>query len=181
LRFVRGRVDTWWAPARFHHALFKLMALVVASRLRAEPKIGTVRVVDSHQNPIESYAIAVWCMLTCTSYFESLLAPALGWVAGGLLSIVLGSIAIHVLVVGLGLLVGAVARNRDADRTRTVTGLSMLVLTGVAVFAATVDGWVRWVGASFLFALLLNGLAAALLWPMRAQMAAVNRERGVVD
>ena len=119
MRLIRNRRDAWWAPARFDHAFFRLMALVIASRLREERMPGIVRVADRQQNPIESYAIAVWCLVTCSLYFAALLAPLTGWLLAALLSMVLGAIAIHVLVVSLGMVLSAIA-GAERDRTDAV-------------------------------------------------------------
>lgn len=181
MKLVRDRLDTSWAPARFNHSLFRLMAVVVASRLRVRNERGHVRVIDRHQNPIESYTIAAWQIVTISSYAAAFLVPQIGWPAAVFLSIVIAALAVHVIVVALGIVTGLFVSNRERDRSGIVTALTMLLLVCLAVRAVTLNNWARYVAALFLFFLLLNALSAAVLWLMREQVAAVNRERGVPE
>ncbi|HVS32787.1 MAG TPA: hypothetical protein VMS98_15190 [Thermoanaerobaculia bacterium] len=178
MRAVRGRADTRWAPSRFNFAIFRLAALVVASRAVVEHRRGEVLVIDRNQNAAESYAVSIWVVASLTAYAASLLAAPLGWIAAAIVALPAVLVLCQAAIVAGGLFVLPAIRH---DHTRLNSVLLMTSLVAVSAWIASTTLWSRYVGMLFIAIVALNAIAAVPARLLRARMAAADRARGVTD
>jgi hypothetical protein len=180
LRAIRGRDDARWLPSRHNFALFRLAAWI--QLLRTSPSPGNaILIVDRHQSAVEAYAIAVWITATSTCFAAEILFSSLPLPAALAAGIVASVIILHVLILAGMLIIGPLlegATRTTMDKRRLNSILLLLVLTAFALGLATKDSWVRFAAWQFLALLLMNGVAATILFVLRSRIDQREAEFG---
>lgn len=172
MKIVRGRADARWLPSRFNFALFRLFAFL---RLRAaKPDTRDVSlIVDRNQNNLESYSLAAWTTLTVTCYAAGTLLESWPLPLALLAGIPLAITLMEIPVVVLGLLF-----RRRASNIGLNSVVLMSLLIGAALYFARAQSWVRFAAWQFLAGVVLNAIAAPLLFVLRGRIARLENTFG---
>jgi hypothetical protein len=183
VKLVRGRGEARWLPSRHNFALFRLAAYL---RLRnAPPEPGDViLVVDRHQSAAETWLVMSWVTLTLACYLAATLFaewhPALALPVSLPLAIALLEVPALVSALTIAPLWRAV-RGNDANGIG-VNGVVVMTLFAAASawFAThpTQPAWIRFVAWQFLALLLLNAIAALIVFSLRDAIARLESAVG---
>ncbi|MFA6957416.1 MAG: hypothetical protein WC538_16210 [Thermoanaerobaculia bacterium] len=172
-----------WLPSRFNLAAFRMLGLVVASRVRERKSPATLLGHDPAHHPAEAYSLT--CALIAFPSLHLLVdaAPgmALPWLTIPLLVVALPFVAIMawdivVFSVALfALLLGRLAGRKIAAiglQTPVIQGL-MLALSGASIALEWRSAWLGW---TWLALVALNALCAVALAATRGRVARFSRE-----
>jgi hypothetical protein len=172
VKIVRGRVDARWLPSRFRFALFRLFAYL---RLRAAKPLArdVSLIIDPDQNNIESYSLAAWTTLTVSCYTAGTLLESWPLPLALLAGIPVAITLMEIPVVALGLLLRHRASNIGLN---SVVLMSLLI--GAALYFARAQSWVRFAAWQFLAGVLLNAVAAPLVFLLRGRIARLENAFG---
>lgn len=168
MNFVRGRAEARWLPSRHNFALFRLAAYL---RLRsAKPRTrDDILFIDRHQSTTETWAVGLWLVATLSCYLATSWFPSWPLPLALAASFPLAWIGVQVVAVALGILLTLVMRS---DLHLNVNSfLCMLLFTSAAAWYATRPTWVRFVGWQFLAMLVLNAIAAVIVYLLRDPIA----------
>ena len=158
MRIVRDRADARWLPSRFHFALFRLFAYTRLRSSRPQPQPGLMLAIDRYQSAAENHIMSIVMTVVVASFFGS------PW------GIPAAIIALQLAIV-LARPIMRTFRSADADTTRGGGAIIMTATIALAVwFARTML-----VPRVFLALVILNGVAAAILFGLRRQIAAAGR------
>ena len=173
MRTVRDRADARWLPSRFRYAAFRLMAYVIARRVKPREQRGLVLVIDRDQSAIEHYGIAAFVLLTVSSYITAALS-----VRYHAAIILIAAVPLAALALELPLYLHALTfPGKHAIRFHSV--FLWVLLTAAALYFATWQTWVRFPARAFLLVLGLNGVSALILRLLRGRIAALEAAYGV--
>ena len=177
-----------WAPSRFHLAIFRLMGILHLSRLAdsgEQPPVVLLSFEKGQGQPelaIVSFAWFAIPVLYLTALLESLtglpgrFVPLLILIAipvsfiGMMCSMWLAGLMIFILR-GAGLIrsrLGAPHQERWQN----------ILMSTIAVASQWWDSWVRFVGAFWIAALIVNGMAAIALWMLHARVTEIEARFG---
>jgi len=159
VKIVRDRADARWLPSRFNFALFRLFAYVRLRMARPQPRPGLMLSIDRYQSAAENYIVCVVVMIVVASFFHSPLV-------GAIVAIVAPQIAIPVVGTILGIFVSA-----DSSRVEANSMLMLVAIIAVSVYFARES----YVAQAFLGLVVLNGVAAAVLFLLRGSVARLER------
>jgi hypothetical protein len=166
VKFVRGRADARWFPSRHHFALFRLAAFVRLKRARPEHR-DVVMVIDQHQSATETWLVMCWLLLTLACYLAATLFT--GWY----LPIAIGTaLPLAFVLLEVPAILSALTVAPFAQNGIRVNGIVvMLLFTAASAYFATRPTWVRFVGWQFLALLVLNAIAAMIVFALRNTIA----------
>ncbi len=173
MNVVVDRPEARWLPSRHRFAIARLIALARlqrGARSNADVPEHLILAIDRDQSAAETYSVAVWVFLTTASYFAALLPlpVPLAIVA----AIPLASLAIHIPFIGGGLALRLITRYENHVRIVSVSTMGLLLIaSSYVVVTAT---WARFVAWFFFAVLAINGLAALILWLLRARVQAAE-------
>ena len=159
-------------PSRHRFALARLIAFARLGNARRAVKQPEhlILPINRDQSAMEMHCIATWVFATTTCYIS--VALPLPLLLSILLSIPLAAIAIHLpIVIGgpiLRLLIG------DGNHIKIVSVTTMSLLMIVSCHVATTTTWARLVAWLFLAILIINSVAAAVLWLLRNTIQAAE-------
>lgn len=157
MRIVRDRADARWLPSRFNFALFRLFAWLRLRASRPEPRPGLMLAIERHQSEAENYTVSIVMIAVLASFFRSF------W------GIPVAIVVVQAAIVASGLITHAF-RGRDADTTHGSGAIIMGVTIALAVwFARTAI-----VPRVFLALVVLNAIAAVIMFALRRKVAAVE-------
>jgi hypothetical protein len=165
LRVVHDRPEARWLPSRHRFALWRLAAYIRLrwSRPPLERPEHLILSIDRDQTAAEMHGIAAWIFVTTVCYFAAFLPFALP--LSILAAIVLAGIAVQIPIVPGGgmlrLLIG------DGDHVKIVSVTTMGLLLIASSYVATTTTWARFVAWFFFAIVIINGVAAAILWLLR--------------
>lgn len=172
MKVVHGRADMRWLPSRFNFALFRLYAFV---RMKlAKPELADVTLVlDRNQNPIESAVLSTWTTATLACYAaETLFDPwplPLALLAG--VPVAITCLEIPIVTIGLAL------RNR-ANNIPLNSFVLMSLLIAAAAYFTRAQSWIRFAAWQFLGAVMLNAIAAAIVFLLRGSIVEMENAAG---
>ncbi len=171
LNVAIDRPDARWLPSRHHFAVARLIGYIVLGRARhAENPEHLVLSIDRDQTAVEMHLTAFWVFATTTCYIAASLPFALP--LSIVLSIPLAAVATHLPTV-LG---GPILRTLtgDGNHIKIVSVITMVLLLIASSYVATTRTWARYVAWLFFAILLLNGVAAVILWMLRGSVQAAE-------
>jgi hypothetical protein len=126
--------------------------------------------IDRDQTAAEMNAIAIWIFITTVLYVTAML-PMI-WPAAILVAIPVAAVALHFPIVVIGpivrLLIG------DGDHIKIVSVITMSLLVIASSYIAASDSWARYVAWLFFAMLIVNGVAAAVVWLLRGGIRAAE-------
>ena len=174
MRLIRTRADARWLPARFNLGIFRLVAFVIARRAQRKDQPGLVLGIDRHQSAFENNSLSI-CLVASFSLYAYGAMRIVGtpaW-AAVLVALPAAILALHVIVVGTGLLF--VATLSTQNHIRILTALLMAVTILLSAWIATTAHWTRYVGRLAIAGVLLNALAAVVMRLLTPQVEALER------
>lgn len=174
MRMIRGRSNLRWLPSRFNFALFRLLAAVRLLRSKPEPA-NVILVVDRHQSAIEYMSVAAWVVGTLTCFLAVTLFAALPLAPALLLALPVSALALELPTHLFALVLSAAGRDRD--RLGAQSAMLMFLMFSFALWMASRPTWIRWVALQFLLLVVLNGVAASIVFLLRHPIARL--EEGV--
>jgi hypothetical protein len=165
---VRGRAEARWLPSRHNFALFRLAAFVRLRKAKPEPR-DAILFIDRHQSGSETWIVGVWLVATIACYvavtlFGSWPLPLALLTA---FALVWTTIQVPMLIIA-----GVTTLVMRMENHLTVNSfLNMLLYTCAAAYFATWTTWVRFAAWQFLAMLVLNAMAAVLVFLLRDPIA----------
>jgi hypothetical protein len=173
MNVVVDRPEARWLPSRHRFAIARLFAfarLQHGARSTAERPEHLILAIDRDQSASEAHTVAIWVFVTTASYLAALLPlPAPLAIAA---AIPLASLAIHIPFIGGGLAVRLITRHEN--HVRIVSAGTMGLLLIWSSYVAWTTTWARFVAWFFFAVLATNGLAALILWLLRASVQAAE-------
>jgi hypothetical protein len=172
VRIVRGRADARWLPSRHDHALFRLYAYLRLRRARPEQR-DVILIVDRHQSNPETWIVMSWLIVTMACYLAATLFARWPVPIAIAVSVPIAIVLMEVPLLVWGLTIGPVARTitRREDWIRFNSIVVMSLFTIASAYFATRPAWVRFVAWQFLGVLVLNGVAAVIVFALRGSIA----------
>lgn len=172
MKVVRGRADARWLPSRFNFALFRLYAYV---RMKlAEPQPADVSLaIDRNQNPIESAVLSLWTTATLTCYAAATLFASWPLPLALLAGIPVAITCLEIPIV----LIGILLRHR-ANNIPLQSFVLMSLLIAGAVYFARSQTWARFAAWQFLGAVVLNAVAAGIMFLLRGSITEMEKAVG---
>lgn len=172
LNVAIDRPEARFLPSRRRFALARLIGYLRLRRAQTEVNDSEhlILSIDRDQTAAEMHLVALWVFVTTTCYFAAILPFVLPLAI--VMAIPLAAIAIHLpIVLGgplLRLLIG------DGNHIKIISVTTMALLLLASSYFATTAVWARFVAWLFLAILLINCLAAALLWMLRHSVQAAE-------
>jgi hypothetical protein len=181
MRLIRGRDDARWLPSRHHFAIFRLAAWLKLRRTAPAPG-SAILIIDRHQSAAEAYATTIWITATSTCFAAEALFSDLPLLLALFAGLVTSTIIFQLLIIAGGTIFGpllnAVTHSTVRENTRLTSILAMLIMTAVAIHLATSGSWVRFAAWQFLALLVMNGVAATILFALRSRIEQREAEVG---
>lgn len=171
MRMVRGRAEARWLPSRHRFALFRLHAYLRLRGAKAEPVEGLMLALHPDQTAFDTYAVAIWTMLTMTCFVYALLVQVLIAPVAMVLAVPLASLAIQAPH-AIGLIV------HTGRNTGIISKILMLLFTLASLYFARAASWVRFAAWQFLVVIALNALAAMVMFALRGDVARLEATYG---
>jgi len=162
---VRDRPEARWLPSRHHFALARLIAYAKLRGARESAKNAEhlILAIDRDQTAAEMNGAAIWVFLTTVCYIAA--ALPLIWPVAIMVAIPIAAIALQFPTVGIGPIVSMLIGDGDHIRIISMIAMSLLVIAS-SYFAAS-SSWARYVAWFFFAVLIVNGVAAAVVWRLR--------------
>jgi hypothetical protein len=180
VRIVRGRADARWLPSRHNSALFRLLAYMRLRRSKPEHR-DVILVIDRHQSATETWIVTSWITLTFACYLAAFVFAEWHVAFALAVSVPLAIMLLEVPAILSALVIAplwnAIRRNRG-DLIRVNAFVLMVMFSGVSAYAATQRTWVRFVGWQFLAVLVLDGIAAVIVFTLRDSIATLEAKVG---
>ena len=172
LNVAIDRPDARWLPSRHHFAVARLIGYILLGRTRpAVDRPGhLILSIDRDQTTVEMHLTAFWVFATTACYVAALLPFALP--LSIILAIPLAAVAIHLPIVLGGPILRALTG--DGNHIKIVSVITMVLLLIASSYVATTRTWARFVAWLFFAILLLNGVAAVILWLLRGSVKAAE-------
>lgn len=168
MRFVRGRAEARWLPSRHNFALFRLAAYL---RLRnAQPELrDALLFIDRHQSAAETWIVGVWLVATIACYLAVTLFASWPLPLALLTAFALVWATIQVPMLMIAGVTSLVMRKENHLTVNSF--LNMLLYTCAAAYFATWTTWVRFAAWQFLAMLVINAMAAVIVFLLRDSIA----------
>ncbi|MEA2166679.1 MAG: hypothetical protein QOK37_4806 [Thermoanaerobaculia bacterium] len=169
MNVVIDRPQARWLPSRHHFALARLLAFV---QLRWSKGAGSptpehlILSIDRDQSAAEHYCAAMWTVLTTASYIAVLLPLRMPFAF--FIAVPLAFFAIHIPVVGGGLILRLLAGDENHVTFVSVGAMGMLFLW--SAYVARTALWARFVAWFFFAVVATNAVSWLLLRLLRAQV-----------
>lgn len=182
MKTVRDRADARWLPSRFRYALFRLVAFGIIRRSRPKEAHGLVLVIDRDQSASEYYLISIWLLLTVSCYVGAGLSRVTNGVLAAVAAIPIASLIIEAIYLSGAAMPGLRAAGVRQERSLRVASMmlyGLLMLT--AAYFTFAESWVRYVAISFFVVVMVNAVAAVVVWSLRRRIADLERAYGVAD
>lgn len=175
MTLVGGRADARWLPSRYNFAIFRLAAYLRLRRARPEPAHVSF-FVDRHQSATETWLVAVWTTLTVACYIAAAAFADWPLFASLPLAVVLSAVVgIELPVVVSGAIIApiwkALTRMKGDNHIRFNSTVVMMMFILAAVHFATAESWARYAAWQFLAIVVVNAIAAVIVFLLRASIA----------
>lgn len=184
MRFIRGRAEGRWLPARHHFAVFRLIAFLRLRRARHEND-DVMLAVERHQSTFESLLVGFWIFGTAACYIAASLTSGWWIVPALIVSFLLALMLMQLIFVPTAALLMSILRrvqNTDArDSVDLHSAFHITLLTLVSFRYAFHSGWTRYVAWQFLFCLVVNACAAIAMFLLRHEARALDASFGGVS
>jgi hypothetical protein len=172
LNIAIDRPEARFLPSRHRFAIARLVSYLRLrrSKLVAPHAEHLILSIDRDQTAVEMYMVALWVFVTTACYIAASLPLVLPLAV--IVAIPLATIAIHLpIVIGgplLRLLTG------DGNHIKIISVTTMALLLIASSWFATTASPARFVAWLFFAILLINCLAAAILWLLRNTVQAAE-------
>jgi hypothetical protein len=172
LNVAIDRPDARWLPSRHRFAVARLIGYILLGRARSpvERPEHLILSIDRDQTAVEMHLAAFWAFATTACYIAASLPFALP--LSLVLAIPLAAVAIHLPIVIGGSILRALTG--DGNHIKIVSVITMALLLIASSYVATTRSWARFVAWLFFAILLLNGVAAVILWLLRGAIQAAE-------
>jgi hypothetical protein len=169
---VTDRPEAHWLPSRHHFALARLLAY---AKLRGAHDAATnaehlILPIDRDQTAAEMNGVAIWVFVTTVCYIVA--ALPLIWPAAIVVAVPIAAIVLQFPTVVIGpivrLLIG------DGNHIKIISVIAMALLVIVSSYVAVSSSWARSVAWFFFAVLIVNGVAAVLMWFLRSGVRAAE-------
>lgn len=168
---VIDRPEVRWLPSRHRFALARLIAFARLGNKRAVKQAEHLLLpIDRDQTAAEMNCVAAWVFVTTTCYIGAALPFVLP--LSIVLAIPLAAIAIHLPIVIGGPILRALIGDGNHIKIVSVTTMSLLLIA--SAWVATTPTWTRFVAWLFLAILIINSVAAIVLWLLRKPIQAAE-------
>jgi hypothetical protein len=172
VKVVQGRADARWLPSRFNYALFRLYAFVRMKVAKPEPTDVSL-VIDRNQNPIESAVLSTWTTATLACYAAATLFASWPLPLALLAGVPVAITCLEIPIVTLGVLL-----RRRANNIPLQSFVLMSLLIGAAMYFARSQTWARFAAWQFIGAVVLNAIAAVMVFLLRGSIAEMENTLG---
>ncbi|HEY5611437.1 MAG TPA: hypothetical protein VIL97_09535 [Thermoanaerobaculia bacterium] len=172
-----------WLPSRFRYAAFRLVGFIRVSGILPEPNERDERVLLTNgpeQTRFETYTMMILVTLFWTLDFLEVIAPAPTMdeaIRRAPTALAAAILAFHAML-PVGSLVTmslqAIGLGRGTTPLTMITRFHVSVLTLFSIWVATEPSVLRWSGIVWLAMLVVNALAATILWFLRGRVKAVE-------
>lgn len=181
MKTVKDRAEARWLPSRFRYAIFRLFAYGMIRRSRPREVNGLVLVIDRDQSASEYYVISAWLLVTVTCYVGAVLSRVTSGTIAAIAALPVALLIIDLPIFLPGLVMPALraAGVQQKHSLRVASILLYGLLTIAASYLVLEQSWVRYVAFSFFAILLVNAIAAVVVWSLRGRIADVERAYGV--
>lgn len=172
LNVVIDRPDARWLPSRHRFAVARLIGYILLGRARSavERPEHLILSIDRDQTAVEMHLTAFWAFATTACYIAASLPFALP--LSIVLSVPLAAIAIHLPIVLGGSILRALIG--DGNHIKIVSVVTMVLLLIASSYVAATRSWARYAAWLFFAILLLNSVAAVILWLLRGSVQAAE-------
>lgn len=181
MKVVRGQREARFLPSRHNYAIFRLFAFLRLRGAKSDP-CDCVMVVDRHQSAFETQAVAIWGTLTIAAWIASELSKVLPWFVAAAIAPLAAAFLLEIPIIFVGSfavpLWNAITGSRIVNNLRLNSIVYMLLMSIAAVHYAVARSWVRFVAWQFLAALLLNAIAAAVVYFLRGPIGRLESKFG---
>ena len=166
MKIVRGRANARWLPSRHNFALFRLAAYWKLRRSLATLRDdnSVILVIDRYQSAFENHSVAAWYFATLTCFIAATLFASLPIPLALAVAIPVAMVVTELPFHTVGLMF-----RRAGIRAQSFVQMSFLI--GAATWLATTSSWVRFVAWQFLGIVVLNALAAVIVFLLRHSIA----------
>ena len=165
MNVVTDKPQARWLPSRHHFAL---------SRLTAYAKLGGARAIannaehlilpiDRDQTAAEMSGVAVWVFFTTVCYIAAALPLILP--VALMVAIPMAAIVLQFPIVVIGPIVRMMIG--DGDHIKIISAITMALLVIASAYFAASSSWPRYVARLFFAVLIVNGVAAIVVWLLR--------------
>lgn len=178
MKVVRDCAEARWLPSRFNFALFRLFAYARLQALKPVTRPGLLLAVERHQSAAENYIVCVAMIVLVTFYFAAILATTMLTLPAFVLAVPAAIIAIQAHIALSGLIM------RNFRKIEAIAGdsvLFMITAIAAAVYFATGDSAALWAARAFLLVVVLNAIAAVVVFALRNRIADAERRLGAAD
>jgi hypothetical protein len=180
VRIVRGRADARWLPSRHNSALFRLLAYTRLRRAQPEQR-DVILVIDRYQSAMETWIVTSWMTLTFACYLAAFVFADWHVALALAVSIPLAIMLLEVPAIVSSLVIApvwnAITRHRG-DSIRVNAFVLMVLFSGASAYFAMHRTWIRFVAWQFLAVLVLDGIAAVIVFTLRDSIATLEAKVG---
>ncbi|HEX9458812.1 MAG TPA: hypothetical protein VGA84_06685 [Thermoanaerobaculia bacterium] len=172
LNVAIDRPDARWLPSRHRFAVARLIGYILLRRARStvQSPEHLILAIDRDQTAVEMHLAALWVFATTACYIAVSLPFALPLSIA--LAIPLAAITINLPIVLSGLILRGLTG--DGNHIKIVSVITMALLLIASSYVATTRTWARFVAWLFFAILLLNCVAAVILWLLRGIVQAAE-------
>jgi hypothetical protein len=173
MKMIRGRADARWLPSRHNFALFRLAAYLKMRTSKPEPR-NVIIVIDRHQSAIENHSVAAWVFFTVTCFIAATLFRSLRLPFALAVAVPTAFVLVEVPFFATAILLGT----WKGDRIRAQSFAYMCTLITAAAWLSTSTSWVRFIAWQFLGFVVLNAIAAVIVFLLRDSIARLENAVG---
>ena len=167
MRMVHGNAAARWLPSRHNFALFRFFAFLRLRGARPEPA-DVILGIDRHQSNFETWLVTIWITVMGTIFVAAVLAIPL------VLAFVVTVLGIQAALITSGLVFAPLwnaVTGRETPGVKVSSFVIMGLLTAGAVYCAMRPAWARLAGLHFLSMLVVNAVAAVIVFLLRKPIA----------
>ena len=172
MKIERPQALVPWLPSRNRYALFRLLAYLRLARTTPQARDESrVLAIDRDQNSGEAFVMAALIWAVTWAFFAHLLASSIGVAAAFFIAGPAAILALNAAVVVIGIAITpvlhAIGLPRGPHNIATNSAVVLLVLTVASSYFATLPSWVAVPASLFLTAIVVNGVAALVMFALR--------------
>jgi hypothetical protein len=170
---VTDNPEAHWLPSRHRFALSRLVAYAVLRRSRdvTNDAEHLILPIDRDQTAAEMNGMAMWMLVTTVCYVAA--ALPLIWPVAIVVAIPIAAVVIQLPILVIGPIVRVLIGDGDHAKIISVITMSLLVIASSCVAASSL--WTRYVAWLFFALLVVNGVAAILVWLLRGGIRAAEQ------
>jgi len=184
MQTVRDRsLSEEWLPSRFDLAIFRMLGLLVALRVRPRQSAAVLLHHDREQHPLEAYALTCALIAVPSVHFFAAIAPRLRWpwLIGPLVVVALpfaATLAWDLVVFSVALFAIVLRKLTGVEVPAIALQSPVIHSVMIALSVSSIAfGWrTAWLGVAWLALAALNALCAIVLRAARDRVSGFMRE-----